>query len=219
MTTTVACVFIGSKYDVSYVSKLQSMVKRAAPSAKFLCLTDQVARVAAAGVPAADIRNEELPGWWSKMKLFDAEYRSRICAGRWVYFDLDTVILRSIRPLLDWDGEFGICANFTRLAGNTDWPCKYGSCVMSFAEGFGATVWERFSRERAAYIKQCVRGDQEAVERLFPHASLLQGALPPKFFVGYRDLTEERPDAAVVVFAGKHKPDNSPYPWVREAWS
>src|SRR3990167_5112266 len=164
------------------------------------------------GVTTVDIRQERLSGWWAKMKLFDSDFRKRVAPGRWLYFDLDTVLLQSIQPLVEWSGEFGICANFTRLAGHLTWPCKYGSCVMSLAEGFGEEIWAKFNKDRGGYIRQCTRGDQELIEQLHPGATLLQGTLPPKFFVGYRDLTDATPEAAVVVFAGTHKQSNSPYP-------
>src|SRR3546814_6635115 len=75
---------------------------------------------------------------WGKMALFSTALRG---AGRWVYLDLDTVVAGDLAPLAGWDaGPFGLCANFTRLAGHSAWPCRYGSCVMSLAEGWGDSV-------------------------------------------------------------------------------
>lgn len=216
---TIACVYVGTRYSQHYVTRLRSMAKRYADSEhRFICLTDSPEYIQSLGVEAADIGHERLSGWWAKMKLFDAAFRKQTAPGRWVYFDLDTVLLGSIQPLLEWKGEFGICANFTRLSGHLAWPCKYGSCVMSLAEGFGQQMWEKFNKDRSGYIRQCTRGDQELIEHLYPNATLLQDVLPAGFFIGYRDLEETAPQAAVVVFAGNHKPDNSPLPWVREAW-
>src|SRR3990167_3846737 len=125
--TTIACVLVGHKYGAEYVERLYSMVSRYAPECQFLCLTDSPQILAMSGVTTVDIRQERLSGWWAKMKLFDSDFRKRVAPGRWLYFDLDTVLLQSIQPLVEWSGEFGICANFTRLAGHLTWPCKYGS--------------------------------------------------------------------------------------------
>ena len=38
-------------------------------------------------------------------------------------------------------------------------------------------------------------------------------------YFGYRDFTATRPaDASIAIFAGSHKPDNSPHQWVKDAW-
>jgi hypothetical protein len=166
-----------------------------------------------------DISKERLSGWWAKLKLFDPVFRARNGMGRWLYFDLDTVILRDLSPLAEWNGSFGICGNFTRAAGHTEWPCAYGSCVMSLGMGYGSSLWRLFNNDREAAMKISPKGDQQFIEKVYPHAHILQCCVPPKFFIGYRDLNNQVPEAAsVVVFAGNHKPDNSQFPWVAKAW-
>src|SRR3546814_12241945 len=65
-----------------------------------------------------------------------SDWSSDVCSSDLVYLDLDTVVAGDLAPLAGWDaGPFGLCANFTRLAGHSAWPCRYGSCVMSLAEG------------------------------------------------------------------------------------
>lgn len=212
---TVACVWVGNKYPVEYVEKLARMVARhLSRPHRFVCLTDNDAVVA--GVEFVNIAELGLREWWAKMALFSPEIRG---AGRCVYLDLDTVIVGSIDPLADYSGEFAICENFTRLAGNKGWPCAYGSCVMVLPDGWGADLFERFMRNRNNYIATCPRGDQQAIEKLHPNAVYLQAVLPAGFFVNRREFTDEIPKgAALMIFAGKKKPHTERHKWIGEAW-
>lgn len=207
---TVACVWTGDKYGPEYVERLAAMVARWLPMRyEFVCITDRLERV-----PGVDRHIEtKLPGWWAKMELFNPAVRPR---GRVLYFDLDTVICADLSPLIMIGCKFGICENFTKLAGHNSWNCNYGSCVMSLADGFGASIWEHFIRSR---MEDFPRGDQQAIEAFYPGAQYLQDLLQPGYFVGYRDLTATKPPgAAVIVFAGSHKPHNSPHQWIKDAW-
>ena len=180
---------------------------------RFLCLTDQPDQV------GFDIAAFGLQGWWAKVLLFSPEIRG---AGRCLYLDLDTIIVGDLTPLAEWSGDFGICENFTRLAGNTEWPCRYGSCAMVFADGWGDEVWQRFWSDAPEIMERCPRGDQQAIEELVPDAGLLQHYLPAGFFTGYRDLPEHKTQppagASVIVFGGANRPHNCDIAWAREAW-
>ena len=201
---TVACVRVGTKYGRHYVDKLASMVERHLPLPhRFTCVGDAAA--------------QGLTGWWAKMRLFDPALRGD---GRWLYFDLDTAIVADLTPLAAWGGEFGIAANFTRAAEHPTWPCRFGSCVMSLAPGFGGDVWRAFDADRSGWMARCPKGDQQAVEALAPEAALLNDDLPPGYLAGWRDLGPDGPPAgaAVVCFGGSRSPANSPYRWVKEAW-
>lgn len=224
MTLTIACVWTGSKYGPEYVTRLQTMVARhlAAPHV-FLCLTDRgdARALLPADVRVIDVSALGLPGWWPKMALFDPEIRG---PGRCIYFDLDTVIVGDLLPLLNLPGYFGICKNFARLAGVPNWPCRFGSCVMSFAPDWDSSaIWQAFRLDQTQIMAECVRGDQQAIERLLPEKIwLLQNHVPGGFFVNYRDLPDYPKvppvGAAVVVFGGRHTPANCQINWVRRAW-
>ena len=216
MSLTVACVRTGTRYGPEYVYRLREGVRRhLAAQHRFLCLTD--APDALLGVETEDVSRHGLPGWWAKLALLDVASRSD---SRVVFLDLDMVICGSLDPLAALEVEFGVCASFTKAAGNAAWPCRYGSCVMSFAPGFGADGWSRFMADRDSYIMRAGNhGDQMVFEWLYPAASLLQPLLPPGFFVGYRDLTDSMPEGcSVAVFAGKAKPHNCEFQWIRNAW-
>lgn len=215
-------VWMGDKYPVGYIERLRSMLKRhGAPDAAFIVLTDRAQDAAAHCDLAIDVARLDLPGWWAKMALFSPEIRGW---GRSIYFDLDMVLVDSIREL-EIDVPFGICANFTKAAGYSEWPCKFGSCCMTFDSYWGSEVWAAFNKRRDAIMQECGRyGDQLAIEKLVHPAevTLLQDHLSKFFFTGYRDLVQYRdeppPGCAVVVFAGTQKPGNCLTPWVRREW-
>lgn len=210
---TFALVRVGTRYSVEYVEKMRNMIRRHCRSDhRIICLTDQPEQVEGVTMLPAS-----LPKWWSKMLLFDPRVRGQ---GRCIYFDLDTVICGDLSPLIHLETQFGICANFTRRAGHLEWPCSYGSCVMTFEEGWGDDIYQAFSEASARIMETSGRyGDQYAIERLMPCATLLQDVLPPNYFVGRREMTSKRPvGAALLIFAGREKPHNTPHEWIRKEW-
>jgi hypothetical protein len=208
---TVAMVRTGDKYGVEYVQRLVRMVDRhmTAPH-RFICITDQPEKV-----KGVDMIRTDLPGWWAKMALFSPDIRG---AGRCVYFDLDTVIIDDLSALVALDADFATCANFTKAV-EPAYPCNYGSCIMVMRDGFGGDIFKAFMAESAQIMADCKYGDQQAIERLYPNAVLLQYVLPDGYLVGRRDFTDTRPEgAAIMIFAGNHKPHNTPHRWLKEAW-
>lgn len=208
-------------YEADYVRKIRSMVLRHCGDweVDFLCYTDR--GYAPPGWILIDLNVYPQPmreGWWGKMQLFDTMFRG---PENVVYFDLDTVIVGDITPLFKYAEEnyFGICSNFTREV-SPDYPCKFGSCVMTFHKSFGDNefyVWSRIymdMKQRAGKY-----GDQKVIETMVPDAGILNDHMPKDFFVGRRDFKETLdPSNAVMIFAGKHKPANSLLPWVKEHW-
>ena len=212
---TVACVRTGTRYGPEYVYRLQAGVQRYLKRPfQFVCLTDRPNDLT---VNTIDISADNLPGWWGKMALFRL---AAVSANRVLYFDLDTVICGDLGPLADINTYFGICENFTRLAGCTTWPCRYGSCVMTFNAGYGWPIWKEFAANRQNYMDKAGQyGDQRAIEMLAPAATLLQSVLPPRYFLGYRDITETKPaNCSIVVFAGRSKPHNCETKWITSEW-
>lgn len=213
---TVACVRTGTKYGTEYVYRLRASVLRYLTTPhRFVCFTDDPA-----GLPDVDTVDigRGSPGWFGKMELWSHQAKS---PDRMIYLDLDTVIAGSLEPLASLAVEFGICGSFTRAAGNTYWPCRYGSCVMVMAPGFGGHIADAWKRDRETLMREAGRyGDQLVIENLHPFATILQDVLPDGYFLGYRNLTHERPDGcALVIFAGQSKPHNCDEEWIKAAWT
>lgn len=205
---TFACVRVGTKYSEDYVQRLKRMIALHYPGDfNFRCITD--------------VEAQGLTKWWAKLVLFSPQARGDM---RTVYLDLDTVIVGDLSPIVQWDGDFAVCENFTRLAGHSTWPCAYGSCAMSFAPGWGQPVFDEFMAHKDALMQDAWRyGDQMVIEKLVPNATLLQSVLPPGFFLNKRDLPKypdaPPPEASIVVFGGAERPDNCKTKWVQEAWN
>lgn len=213
----VACVRTGGKYSTDYVYKLRDMVARHLPIPhEFICLTDNPNHLV--GIKTDDIWCYHLQGWWGKMALFEPRWRA---GERVLYFDLDTVICGDLSPLANLFVDFGICANFTRAAGNKSWPCHYGSCVMTLGPNRCENIWHSFNADDYRLMMKAGNyGDQKVLEWLSPAATLLQDVLPQGFFLGYRDLADTKPkECSVVVFAGSSKPHNSNKEWIKDAWA
>jgi hypothetical protein len=215
----IACVRTGQRYPFAYVTKLRDMVARHMPpiSYAFACLTDQPEE--AAGVNRIDISGAQLEGWWAKMLLFQDGWRR---GHRVIYLDLDTVITGDLSPLVGAVvKQFGICSNFARAAGNTGWPCRYGSCVMVLHSTFDDRIWRAFSPSRRQAMKDNeVYGDQRVIEQIYPNATILQDVLPANYMRSYRTLTAKpQPETAIINFGGKSKPHNCNIDWVRSQWA
>ena len=151
------------------------------------------------------------------MALFEPTWRQ---GQRVVFFDLDTVICGDLGALAALDVEFGICQNFTRLAGLKN-VCAYGSCVMTIGPDRMGDVWEQFSDEPQQWINASgPHGDQWIIEKLAPGGCLLQEALPTGYFLGYRELTDAKPPGcSLVIFAGRSKPHNCNEEWIQREWT
>jgi hypothetical protein len=213
---TVACVRTGEKYNSNYVARLAHNVRRNLVGVdRFICITDQPERMAGIEMIPAPV---ELEGWWAKMALFDPDLRG---PGDCLYIDLDMIPIGDLFPLTATGADFATCANFARAAGGKT-PCRFGSCVMWFAEGWGGEVWREFDAGRRYIIDSSPCGDQQAIEFLVPNAALFQDHVPAGFFLNYRALADcpvGPPEAArLAVFGGNHKPHNAAPVWLERRW-
>lgn len=218
---TVVCVRAGKKYGIGYVAALARMVsENISQDYRMLCLTDQPERID--GVEFIDISEFDLHKWFAKMLVFN---RRIVGTGKILFIDLDMIIIGGLDRLVDLDVSFGICRNFTRLrqgkTGSVTWPCLYSSCVMLLDDQFGDDVWEKFWLTPSQHIKNAGRlGDQAIIQWLYPAAPYLQNKLPDGYFLHYSDFTD-KPDerAAILVFAGRHKPHNCEFDWIKRLWT
>jgi len=191
---TVACVKKGTKYGPQYVERLANGVLRWMPRGleyRFVCFTDD---------PMADVDceplTEDLPGWWSKLELFKAERPL-------IYFDLDTIIVGDLTPLIEWEG-FGILKD--------PWLPGYGSGVMKLTGGEGH-VWRKFRPG----IMGMLRGDQDWLNLVMPDAR----TFPPSWFPAFKahDCFGAPPDGAIAVsFHGFPKVHQVSAGWVPQYW-
>lgn len=188
----------GGEYGEQHVENLRLMCERWIPDVEFVCLTD----IKSPLFECVSLTHK-LPGWWSKMELFD-KFRT----GLWLFFDLDTIIRKSVSLDFLSGQQFCILRDFYRGRNN---PLAMGSGVM-FWNGDHSWIWEAFQKKGLSGL----RGDQDFLEMVFRDAN--RGA---NYF---QDITDQMAsykadnkgrDASIVVFHGKPRPWQQldiPYP-------
>lgn len=135
---TVACVFVRGHvhFTAEYVIKLKSMVGRALPDARFVCLTDQPDYLA--GVETIPITPPRgVYAWWAKLELFNPKHEA-LQSGTILYFDLDVLIVGMLDAIVTHPGEFVIvpdaAPNFVGK-GELRTVKRYNSSVMRWEGG------------------------------------------------------------------------------------
>ncbi len=181
----------GGEYVEQHVERLQDMVDEYISNAIFVCLTD--------GNP--DCRTipltARLPGWWSKMELFQLE-------GPVLYFDLDTTIQGNCDHWIDTikDLDFVCLRDVYRGKRNR---LAMGSGIMYWS-GDMTHVWDAYCQDGMPI--NIPGGDQSYLEAAIRRAHYLQDyaddVVSYKFDI--RDGNYKAKNASVVYFHGKPRP-------------
>ena len=216
---TVACVWVQGNvpYSSDYVSRLQAGVRRHLRRPHtFVCLTDQP--WALRDVATIPIQGPgDLPGWWSKVKLFD---HTLGWSGRVLYLDLDSLVVGDLDPLLDFDASFALLphgGSFQGRAGLKVVP-RFNSSVMVWDAGAWAPsdLWTDWTPG----VARRLWGDQDWIGERYPHAATLPGTWCPRL----SDITAAGgpPFASETRVILSKKPKNhvaaAQYPWFDVLW-
>lgn len=220
---TVCCVWQPSKiYNDRYPVILRNMVARhlSVPH-RFVCvMTEDIP------LPVERIVLESnLGGWWSKLQLFSppvAEALGNDC----LYFDLDTVIIRSIDMLAAIKSPMAFLRNWNTFL---DGRPRLSSAVMRWKID-PTFIWSHFERNAASYD---LSKDEQSViiDALEGNCSFLDDELPPYYFLDWprnflgvfvdgEDFFRTYRTTSVLVFAGHSKPSDLVvrYKWIKENW-
>lgn len=153
-----------------------------------------------------------LEGWFNKLWLFSED--ALPVGERVLYFDLDTLIVGPIDPLLIYAGPFGILQDFYR-------PLELQSSVMAWEAGSDATIaiWDAYERAGCPQPDGWAQGDQSFIEKcLVRGRERLQVAFPD-LFCSYKVSGGALPTkASVVVFHGRPRPHEVTTGWVPKVW-
>jgi hypothetical protein len=214
--TTVACVFVHGHvpFTVEYVTRLASMVRRWMDRPyRFVCLCDKPEELPA-GIDWVSVPRPTLKGWWSKIELFNPE---RGLSGRVLYLDLDTLVVASLAPIIDYPAQFALAPD-----GGTFQPKnglrvvkRFNSSVMVWDANteLPQRVWQRY----APSVPARLWGDQDFIGETCPEAA----TMPGDWFPRLSELKDEPYGQHAKVILAK-KPKNiiaaKMYPWVREVW-
>jgi hypothetical protein len=200
--TTIVCLKQGIKYSAEYVNNLFAAVEmNVTVPYHLLCITDDPTGV---DYPTKPIEGPYL-GWWAKLSLFQrAPYG---LSGNILYLDLDTIVLKNIDSLVEYESDFCILRDFTR-------PDRYGSAVFKLTLTKYCQVWEGFNAEHQERVG--IYGDQEWIWEKVPNADLW----PKSWCVSYKEHCQNGvpPQAKLLCFHGEPKPHNVGG-WAQRLWS
>ncbi len=243
-SVNVLCIKWGKKYGPEYVNKLHNMVRRhLLRPFRFVCLTDdsvgidagiEVKPIPMVGFDEFDQRKPWTFGHgWLKLTSFAEPLYD--LTGRTLFLDLDIVILGSLDPFFEQEGEFIVIKEWDKkdATGNT-------SCYV-YSIGAHADALEHLRADYPASIAT-VRNEQEFITqylarqgklRYWPEAwcrSFKRHCMQPGL-MGWFKVPTIPTDARIVIFHGKPNPPDViagvsgkwyrrvlPTPWVAEHW-
>lgn len=197
----------GGQYTIDHVNMLDQQL-----DVPLIVYTDDKAVLADRGDLARKLTGT-LPGWWSKMELFDPGSREDM-----VYFDLDTVIRKRPRVLDAPIHKPMILRDVYRTDG-------LQSSIMVIPAGFKPLIWNKWSvvNDTRAWAKVYAPrnlGDQAFIEDCGKQFwGILQDAYPGEYVSWKADNLDGRPlpdEARVIVFHGEPKPWSVPRE--RQSW-
>jgi hypothetical protein len=180
---------------------------------KFYCLTNDMD----ACLPVRKIPlRYNWPGWWSKMEL----HRPDLPEGLTLYLDLDSHVIRSLKPLLDFPSG-GRLTMFPNRMVKRPIPenvvCCYQAGVMLFEPGRLSWLYDIFRTNPEEYMNH-FRADQDLMGKYLPD----QPTWPTSWLAKMRDClgTKVPPKEAIIVTGqpkGKMLRENelmSSVPWL-----
>lgn len=215
---TVACVYVKGEYPytVEYVVRLRAMVAQWIDRPfRFVCLTDRPHEMPGDLEP---ITVSKLAGSapWTKLELFNP---ARGFSGRLLYFDLDTLIVAPLGPIVDAPSDFAITADPPRLGQKPRDSYgraivrRFNSSVMVWDAGAAADLYTEWT----APVAYRLSGDQDWIGERRPDAYAMPRAWFPRISEAVRPPWE--PDAKVIlVKVPKNHILAQEQPWFRPLW-
>lgn len=207
MTIIATVLKSGGQYTPEHVRMLEDQLGHDVPLTVY---TDFIDVLASRGKLARPL-TYELPGWWSKMELFNPAKDDDI-----IYFDLDTVIRRRPRVLLSRVKEPMILRDFNR-------PEGLQSSIMCIPHHFKAFIWKHWMEGPEEWMQLLGEegiGDQAFLEKISHRFwSILQDHYPNEYVSWKLDGLAHKPLptlARVIVFHGYPKPWDIPH--AKQTW-
>lgn len=215
-SATVLCVLrSGGDFGPEYVHRLRDAVFANLRGVKheFVCLSD-------IDVPCERIPLRHIwPGWWSKLELF----RPCNCDGRKIiYFDLDTVIVGDLKPLVNHDFKFMMLQGFKHkqrrasgvMAWQGDFSRIYKVASKEFSNGFFSQHLNDWDQ---VYIERKLKEEYGLEPEIVQHAIGVSSY--KRHFLERGKLI---PDTRIVCFHGKPRPhelgEELKPEWMRRTW-
>ena len=113
---------------------------------------------------------DDWPGWWSKMEL----YRPDLPEGRTLYMDLDSHAIKSLQPILDFEGDLVLFDDFTRQhepkhkqREEGGWVYRYQAATILFNANKFTWMYDKFVQDWDYYLTH-YRSDQDILGEWIP---------------------------------------------------
>ena len=232
-SVTICCVYVNGHvkdFRPEYVIKLASMVSRHMDGRpyRFACLTDRpeklyVRGMDVIGIPSPEVIPEQMPsgysagrhvyGWWSKLQVFNEAHGF---TGRVLYLDLDSLVVDSLLPILDYPAPFALIPHSGDFNGRYGLKVvkRFNSSVMVFTPSAQtASLFAKWSPSVAARL----HGDQDWLGEQMPDAATLPEDWCPRISA-IENVAPKPPVKVVLCKWPKNTIAAQMYPWVREAW-
>ncbi len=217
MSLTIAAVWVRGHvpYTSDYVRRLASMVRRSTSRAyRFVCFTDRPGQMPDDVEPKTIVPFINCAGWWNKLFLFNP---SNGLSGRVVYLDLDSLIVGSLDPIIDFPAPFALLADGGSSFKPKDGKVvikRFNSSVMAFDAGVHPELFTTWSPD----VAERLHGDQDFIAELVPDAATfpvswcprLSQVSGPPWSVDVKIILSKVPKNHVAA---------ARWPWFREAWA
>lgn len=210
---TIACVWVDGHvpFQVEYVQKLRSMVKRFVDRPfRFVCLTDRPRKVPRRVEPITITLPHGIKGWWSKVQLFNQAHK---LTGRVLYLDLDTLIVASLAPIIDYPAPFALIPHAGEFNGQGARAVvkRFNSSVMVWDAG----TQPRLFTDWDVMVTKRLWGDQDWIGEQCASAT----AMPLDWFPRLSEGWPVRTSAKVVLCkTPKNEQAKRSHPGFAEAW-
>jgi hypothetical protein len=143
------------------------------------------------------LHGDEWPGWWSKVEL----HRPDLPAGRTLYMDLDSHAIRSLGPILDFEGDLVMFPPKTN-PNKREWGVvhRYQAATMLFTPGSFTWLYRRFE-DNAKACMETYRSEQDIMGEWIPD----QPTFPDEWLMKLgtieknRMLREKKPKDVIIV--------------------
>jgi len=176
-----------------------SVLKHADRPFDFYVLTNNMT----ANVPGTKIEllhGDDWPGWWSKMEL----HRPDLPAGRTLYLDLDSHIIRNLGPILDYEGDLVMFPTDIALK-NQEYGIvsRYQAATMLFTPGAMKDIYDKFLQDDDYWMAH-FRSDQDVLGEWLPN----QPTFPKEWMMKLKSIERhsrfrQSPPQEVIIITGQ----------------
>lgn len=181
---------------------------------KFYCLTNKMdADIPAEKIPLS--HPNEWPGWWAKIDL----HRPDLPSGRILYLDLDIHIIRSLQPILDFEGDmvmFTPTHKYKNPRRDKELGIirRYQAAVMLYDSGVTSWVYDRFC-EDAEHLMEVYRSEQDIMGEWLPEYPMFPAKWMTKLATLCRNPHTNTKDTIIITgqpsFTSFRNPDEVPW--------